>query len=374
MSWSQRLWRISGTDPSLFRKRILGTVFALLGIGIVMVYSSSFAYAEAYNGDPAFYFKRQLIFSLLGILAMVVGYKIPIEFWRRYGKWGMLLVLGLLGLVLVPGIGKQVGGARRWLSLGGINFQPSELAKLFLLIYSADLFSRKMEEKNSLLVDIREMFPVFIVFGIMAGLILLEPDLGTTVVCAGALFCLMWTAGFKLSHLISLLLISLPMVSALVLSAGYRRKRILAFLNPWADPRDAGYQIIQSQIALGSGGILGRGLGKGLQKLFYLPASHTDFIFAVIGEELGLLGTFLVLVLFFYLFVQGFGAGLQQRDPFRKLLIVGIMSLFAIETIINLGVNLGMLPPKGLPLPFVSYGGTAQVVNLFAVGILLRAI
>ncbi len=339
-----------------------------------MVYSSSFPYAEHSIGNSEYFLVRQVIFSFLGLIALFVGYSLDPELLRRSSRWLMLFSLILLGLVLVPGIGQQVGGARRWIRLGLLNFQPSELAQLVLLIYASDFFARKILERRGILTDLASMFPVFLIFGIMAGLILLEPDLGTTTVSAAALFCLMWGAGFRLSYVISLFLISLPLVSVLVFSSPYRKRRILAFLNPWADPQNAGFQIIQSQIALGSGGWFGKGLGKSIQKLFYLPAAHTDFIFAVIGEELGFIGTFLVLSLFFYLFVQGFAAMVRQKDPYRKLLILGIMSLLCLETIINLGVNLGLLPPKGLPLPFISYGGSAQIINMFAIGLVLRLV
>ncbi len=361
-------------DSKILRRRIFLTVLVLVCLGVVMVYSSSFPYAQEVYGNSEYFLIRQVFFSLVGLGAMFLGYSLDPDYLRKVSKPLMFISLLLLVLVLIPGIGVQVGGARRWIKLGMFNFQPSEFAQISLLIYAADLFSRKMQEKKGLLRDISSMIPVFLVFALMAGLILLEPDLGTAVVSAGALFALMWAAGFRLSYVISLLLVLLPLGAFLIFSSPYRRRRILAFLNPWADPQNTGFQIIQSQIALGSGGWLGRGLGQGLQKLFYLPASHTDFIFAVIGEEMGFLGTGLVLVLFFYLFVQGFAGMVRQRDPFKKLLLLGIMSLLCIETIINLGVNLGLLPPKGLPLPFVSYGGTAQILNLFAIGLVLRLV
>ncbi len=373
-NWYYLFCDLSNVDSKILRRRIFVTVLLLVCIGIVMVYSSSFPYAEHTIGNSEYFLVRQVMFSFLGLIALFVGYSLDPEFLRKISRWLMLFSLILLALVLVPGIGQQVGGARRWIRLGWFNFQPSELAQLVLLIYASDFFARKIRERRRILTDLASMFPVFLVFGIMATLILLEPDLGTATVSAAALFCLMWGAGFRLSYVISLILISLPLVSMLVFSSPYRRRRILAFLNPWADPRNTGFQIIQSQIALGSGGWFGKGLGKSIQKLFYLPAAHTDFIFAVIGEELGFVGTFFVLSLFFYLFVQGFAATVRQKDPYRKLLILGITSLLCLETIINLGVNLGLLPPKGLPLPFISYGGSAQIINMFAIGLVLRLV
>ncbi len=372
--WFRTIFAITDADSILLKKRLLVVTCLLLAIGLVMVYSSSFAYAQVSFNDPEYYFKRQFCYTLLGMVAMLMGYKLDLNWLRRNSKFLMILALGLLFLVLLPKVGREVGGARRWFSLGPVNFQPSEFAQLVILIYSADLLARRFEVEKKLLGDIRSMAPVFITLGIMGGLILLEPDLGTTVVSAGAVFCMMLVAGLRFSYIIGLFVISLPVAWLLIFSASYRRARILSFLNPWADPLNKGYQIIQSQIALGSGGIWGRGLGKGLQKLFYLPAAHTDFIFAVIGEELGLIGTLTVLLLFFYLFIQGFAGALKQKDVFRKLLIVGIVSLLFIETTINLGVNLGLLPPKGLPLPFISYGGTSQVVNMFTVGLLINLI
>ncbi len=372
--WYHLIWNLSDVDSKILRRRIFFTVLLLACIGLVMVYSSSFPYAYECHGDSEYFLVRQAIFSVVGLIAMFVGYSLDPELVRKSSKYLVVVALILLSLVFVPGLGREVGGARRWLRIGPFNFQPSELAQLVLLIYSSDFFARKMYERKGLLKDLSSMVPIFVIFTLMASLILIEPDLGTSAVSAAVLFCLMWSVGFSLSYVISLLLIGVPLIAILIFSSPYRRERILAFLNPWADPRNTGFQIIQSQIALGSGGWLGRGLGQGLQKLFYLPAAHTDFIFAVIGEELGFVGTFVVLFLFFYLFVQGFGAVVRQKDPYRKLLILGIMSLLCLETIINIGVNLGLLPPKGLPLPFVSYGGTSQVVNMFAIGLVLRLV
>ncbi len=366
------LFVLSGIDDALLKKRIFGAVFLLSFLGLVMVFSSSFAYADASFGSPFYFLIRQAIFLLVGYIAMFIGYKIPPDVLRRNSKLILLLSIVGLILVLIPGVGHQIGGARRWLSLGPFHFQPSELAQLAIIIYVADLFARRVEATRSMLSDITHMIPAFIVFGLIAGLVLLEPDMGTTIVTAMVLGIIMLVVGLRFSYLLSLLVISLPLAWFLIFSVSYRRARILSFLNPWADPLNRGFQIIQAQIALGSGGVFGRGLGHGLQKLFYLPAAHTDFIFAVIGEEFGILGTLFVVFVFFYLFVQGFLAAIRQKDLFRKLFITGLMGLLFLETIINLGVNVGLLPPKGLPLPFVSYGGTSCVINLFSIGILLR--
>ncbi len=372
MNLLRDLFALSGIDSSILKKRIFGTVLLLSFLGLVMVFSSSFAYADASFGSPFYFLIRQSLFLLVGYVAMFIGYKIPPDVLRRNSKPILLLSIVGLILVLVPGVGQQIGGARRWLALGAFHFQPSEFAQLAIIIYVSDLFARRLEATRSMLSDITHMIPAFIVFGLIAGLILLEPDMGTTIVTAMVLGIIMLVAGLRFSYLLSLFLISLPLAWFLIFSVSYRRARILSFLNPWADPLNKGFQIIQAQIALGSGGIFGRGLGHGLQKLFYLPAAHTDFIFAVIGEEFGILGTLFVVFVFFYFFVQGFLAAVRQKDLFRKLFVTGLMGLLFLETIINLGVNVGLLPPKGLPLPFVSYGGTSCVINLFSIGVLLR--
>ncbi len=372
MSWLKRWFLLTNDVETIWvKKRILSSVLLLVSIGIVMVYSSSFPYAKKVYGDPMFFFWRHLFFTGIGIIFMVIGFKIRSYAWRRVVKYLVIFCIVLLGLVLIPSIGRVAGGARRWISFLGLNFQPSELMLFVLVMYTADFISRKVEENMSWLENPFSYFPVYIVFGISSLLILLEPDLGTVVLAGIVISCMLWCSGISLRYVLGVGLVAVVSFWKLVLCVPYRCRRVMAFLNPWADPKDAGFQLVQSQIALGSGGILGRGLGCGLQKLFYLPAGHTDFIFAVIGEELGLVGTLFIVGLYLYLFVNGFILVMRQKDVFVRFVLIGILVLLMSKTTINLAVNVGLLPPKGLPLPFLSYGGTAQVMNFFMIGVLL---
>jgi len=275
----------------------------------------------------------------------------------------------LLLLVLIPGVGTETGGARRWFRLGHISLQPSELAQFALLIYLADVLSRKQAVMRSF---VHGFLPPAIVVGVLALLVLVQPDLGSAFSLAALAGCLGFIAKIRWSYLASVGLASMPALSWLILSADYRRRRLLAFLDPWADPRGSGFQIVQSYLALGGGGLLGVGLGRSVQKLFYLPGAHTDFIFAVLGEELGLLGTLAVVGLFLLFILLGVHVAVQTHDLFGKLLASGVTAMVGVEALINLCVVTGMIPTKGLPLPFLSYGGSSFMMTLVAVGLLLN--
>ncbi len=379
LSWLKRWYErfyfyviaISDVPARLIAMRITLITFALLAIGIVMVYSSSFVYAMEQFSDPYYFLKRELIFSVIGIIVFIFGAKVDLDFLRRIAKPMVIVSVILLILVLLPHIGRQVGGARRWLPLGPFNFQPSEFAQMALLVYASDYFARRHKIHKRYISDFRDMLPMFIVVGFVLGLIVIEPDLGTVIVTAGVFFLLIVVAGMRLLYLLSLLFVSAPIVYFLIFAVPYRRARVLSFLDPWKDPLNTGFQLIQSQIALGNGGIWGVGLGNSVQKMFYLPAAHTDFILSIIGEELGFVGVFSVVVLFLYLLLQGFAVVLRTKNIFNRFLALSMVCLIWIETVVNMGVSTGLLPTKGLPLPFVSYGGTSLVMDMFAMGVLI---
>jgi cell division protein FtsW len=275
----------------------------------------------------------------------------------------------LLVLVLVPPFGQSINGTRRWLRWGPISVQPTELAKLALVVYLADFLARRQAVIGNLW---RGILPPLMVTGGVAGLVLLQPDLGSAVAIVGVVLCMIFVAGARLAHLGMIGGLAVPVVALAVYMAPYRLRRVLTFLDPWADPRGAGFQIIQSYLALGGGGFLGRGLGESKQKLFYLPEPHTDFIFAVLGEELGFLGALATVVLFGILLWRGIRIGLRVADPFGALVAFGVTALLVNQAVVNLGVVVGVFPTKGLPLPFVSSGGSSLLVAMAAVGLLLN--
>ena len=352
------------------RISIMAVTFMLLMFGLVMVYSSSAIYASETFGDSLFFLKRHLIALGIGFIFSFLIMRLNCDYIRKYSKKILFFAIFLLILVNIPGIGKTVGGAKRWINLGQISFQPSEIAKFAILIYLADFIYRK----NNWIKDFFHGYlPPLTILGFTTLLILFEPDLGTaiTIVVIGIL--ILFVSGARLSHLMATILLSLPVLYFLIFNVPYRKRRLLVFLNPWMDKMGSGFQIVQSFLALGSGGLFGVGLGQSRQKLFFLPASHTDFIFSIIGEELGFIGTLLLVALFFVLIWQGMRAAFKVKDVFRKNLIFGIIFMIGFEVIVNIGVAIGLLPTKGLPLPFVSYGGTSLVMHMIAIGLLLNA-
>lgn len=342
---------------------------SLTCIGVVMVYSSSAIMAAERFHDGFYFLKRQLLYTLIGFVLMAVATYFNYKNWRKLAVISLLGSIVLLALLFVPGFGVRVGGAMRWLRLPGLTVQPAELVKLTLVLYLAHSLTRKREKVRSLL---KGYLPYMIVLGLLLGMLLKQPDLGSAIIIAGVALAMLIVAGVRWRYLLPTILMTLPVVYFLIMQVDYRRRRIMAFLDPWADPFDTGFQIIQSMVAFGKGGILGQGLGIGEQKLFYLPEAHTDFIFSVIGEELGLIGVLVVAALFLMLVLCGIRIALQCQEPFGRNLAFGLSFLIGLEAFVNLAVCMGLLPTKGLALPFISYGGTSLVVSLVAVGILLN--
>lgn len=348
---------------------LLLILFLLLGFGAVMIYSTSAIYAEERYGDSMFFLKRHLTWICIGLVGMLITWRFDYHILRKYSKILFFASIGLLMLVYMPGIGRTAGGARRWLVVKGLSIQPSEIAKLALIVYLADILTRKQRWVTEFW---KGLVPPLIAMGIMVGLILLQPDLGTAIEMCLVAFIILFIAGVRFQYLLTLGLSALPFLYIFIFSTPYRRNRILSFINPWKDPEGIGFQIVQSFVALGSGGLFGVGLGQSRQKLFYLPAAHTDFIFSIIGEELGILGALLVLSLFLAILWFGGRICLKALDLFGHFLALGIVSLISLQAIINIGVVTGSFPTKGLPLPFISYGGSSMAMYLIAFGILLN--
>jgi len=341
----------------------------LICIGIAMIYSSSGIYALQEMGDKTYFLGRHLLFLCIGVMAACAVMACDYRDLRPLTKPLMLFVIALLILVLIPWIGKASFGARRWFRIGSFNFQPSEFAKLAVLVYMADFLARKQNRIKNFLEG---FLPPIMVMGLLGLLIVRQPDLGNSMLIAVIILIMMFAAGARILHIGLLALLASPVLFLLVWMVPYRMRRIMAFINPWADAHGAGFQLSQSQIALGSGGIFGVGLGKSAQKLFYLPAAHTDFILSIIGEELGLLGTLAVVILFAAFIWQGARIVKRTVDPFGYYLAFGIIVLIGLQAVVNIGVSIGALPTKGLPLPFISYGGSALIFNMMAVGLLLN--
>lgn len=351
------------------RINLFTVTIMLMCIGIVMIYSSSSIYAWERYKDGFFFLKRHLLFMLIGAIFTFIVMCIDYHRLRRFAKPLLLISIFLLILVLIPGIGREVSGARRWFRFKFISFQPSELMNLALIVYVADFIARK---GNLIKSFFSGFLPPVCALGCCVFLVLVQPDLGTTVAISLVVFIMLFIAGTRLEYLISVLLVSLPALYLLIFSVPYRRARVIAFLNPWGDPKGTGFQIIQSQIALGSGGIFGAGLGHSKQKLFFLPAAHTDFIFSIIGEELGLLGTLAVITLFIIFIQQGIKIIKNAPDRFGYFLALGLVLMITVKAAINIGVSCGVLPTKGLPLPFISYGGSSFIFDMVSVGILIN--
>ena len=350
-------------------RAILIITFFLVAAGLIMIYSASAIFAGDRFGDQYYFFKRQMMWAGIGFFMMAAASFLRLELLQKLAK-PFLIITGLsLVLVLFPGVGTKIGGARRWLRFGMFSFQPAEMAKLALIIYSAGFLSMKMEVLN----NFREgVLPLLIVLGAAIALILKQPDLGTAVLIGSIVLVMMFIAGVPLRYLAILGLGSAPVFALLIFKVSYRWRRILVFLNPWEDPSNTGYQITQSLIALGSGGIIGVGLGKSVQKLYYLPESFTDFIFSIIGEEAGFVGTFCILLLMAVFICNAVKISRGAANPFAYLLGMGLTVMIGLQAIIHMGVVTSCLPTKGLPLPFVSFGGSSLVVNMIAVGLLVN--
>jgi cell division protein FtsW len=346
-------------------RALVGTVLALLSFGVVMVFSSGAVFAAKKYGDSTYFLKRELVYAVLGLGAMAVASRTDYSVYRRAAY--PLLFLSVACLAAVLKIGSRAGGAIRWFRLGPLSFQPSELAKFALAVYLAFLLARKAEKVRVFSIG---FLPPLLVTGLLMGLLLKQPDLGTAVIFGAVALGLLFIAGTRTSYLILAVLVAAPAGWKFIVSTPFRMRRMLAFLDPWAFRRDVGYQITESLISVGSGGLTGMGLGDGRQKLFFLPEAHTDFILSIVGEELGLLGIAFIVAAFALLVWRGLRAAFRARDMFGCYLAFAITAMFGLQALVNIGVVLGSLPTKGLPLPFISYGGTSLVMSLFMAGVL----
>jgi len=346
---------------------LIGIVAVLNVIGLVMVLSASSVVALTSTGSAWYFFQRQLLWALLAVVAFVVVAHTAEETWRRLARPLLVGSTALLVVVLVPGIGIYVSGSRRWLGIDAWRFQPSELAKLALLLFAADLITRREHE----LGDWRRVLrPIMCVLAAVAGLVYLEPDLDSTLLLAVIVGAVLVVGGIRLRHLMVIASVGCAFASALVVAAPYRRARLLTFLHPEADVSNTGYQILQSLIAFGSGGWTGSGLGAGRAKWHFLPNAHTDFIFSVIGEELGLFGSLLVLSLFVAFAVIGIRIALRASTRFGSILAAGVTVWIVVQAAINICGTIGLLPVSGIPLPFVSFGGSSLVFTMIGAGML----
>jgi cell division protein FtsW len=355
-----------GLSPDPF---LLAVVLLILTVGVAMVTSSSYIIAAGKFSDGLYFAKKQGLAMLLGLGIMYLFSMVNPNFWRRAALPLMGISMILLALVFVPGLGVEMGGSRRWLRLpAGFFLQPSEIIKYALIMFIAGSLAKKGEGIRDFAVG---FLPHVLVMGIVVFFILRQPDFGTAVILTIVGFLMLFVAGGRLQHLLGCAVLCLPFLYQVAISAPYRLARINSYLNPWHDPMGAGYHIIQSLVAFGCGGFWGVGVGNGMQKLFYLPQPHTDFIFAVVGEEMGLVGVIFVILLFYLLICRGLAVAIRSGDSFQRYLAFGITSLIGLQAVVNMAVTMGMLPTKGLPLPLVSVGGTSLVMNLAGIGILM---
>jgi len=351
---------------------VTGAVAALLLIGLVMVASASIGVSDRESGQPFFYFERQLIYVGMGLLAAIVAIAIPTSVWEKYSIYLLGGAFLLLLLVLVPGVGHEVNGSRRWVRLGFMNFQVSELARVMLLTYIASYAVRRADELSS---DFKGFMKPVAVLVAAAVLLLAEPDFGAATVLMATGLVVLFLAGARLHHLAVPIVLGVGAMGALAVTSAYRLRRLTAFRNPWDDPFDSGFQLVQSLIAIGRGEWFGVGLGSSVQKLFYLPEAHTDFVFAVIAEEFGFIGVVVVVGLFAVLVGRALAISRNAADAgltFQSYLAAAIGAWLGLQAFVNIGVNMGLLPTKGLTLPLLSYGGSSMLVTLGWIGVLLR--
>ena len=351
---------------------VTGAVAALLLIGLVMVASASIGVSDRESGQPFFYFERQLIYVGMGLLAAIVAIAIPTSVWEKYSIYLLGGAFLLLLLVLVPGVGHEVNGSRRWVRLGFMNFQVSELARVMLLTYIASYAVRRADELSS---DFKGFMKPVAVLVAAAVLLLAEPDFGAATVLMATGLVVLFLAGARLHHLAVPIVLGIGAMGALAVTSAYRLRRLTAFRNPWDDPFDSGFQLVQSLIAIGRGEWFGVGLGSSVQKLFYLPEAHTDFVFAVIAEEFGFVGVVVVVGLFAVLVGRALAISRNAADAgltFQSYLAAAIGAWLGLQAFVNIGVNMGLLPTKGLTLPLLSYGGSSMLVTLGWIGVLLR--
>ena len=366
LPWSGSSERSPGR-PSADGTVLMITVL-LAAMGLVMVYSASAVVAESRFHDSVYFLKRQVAWLGCGFVLLQVASRLDYRLWRKLALPILGLTAVLLLIVLIPALGVVAKGARRWLHIGPISVQPAEMAKLAIVLYLAAYLARKEGRIQHLLSG---FFPPLMVVGLLSGLIVMQPDLGTVLVMGLVTLGLLFLAGAQMKHLAGLVLCAIPLVAVAIWKSPYRLQRLLVFLDPGKDPTGAGFQVNQSFLAFGSGGPFGVGLGEGKQKLFFLPEAHTDFVLALVGEELGLVGTAAIMILFAVLTFKGFQIAARARDPFGRYLGLGITLLIGVQALINAAVVTGLLPTKGLTLPLVSYGGSSLLVTLLCLGVLL---
>lgn len=367
MPWLWSRSRPSKRVPIDHTLLVITIVLAL--IGLVMVFSASAVVAGSRFHDEGYFLKRQIVWLALGFLLMQVLSRIDYVWWKRLAIPLLGVTTLLLVLVLVPSIGVAAKGGRRWLHVGPVLVQPAELAKLVLLVYVAAYLAKREETITRFWGG---LLPPLLVFGVVGGLVLLERDLGTVVIMGLTVMGLLFLGGARVAHLLGLSVAGLVAMTVLVVGSSFRLQRVMVFLAPWKDPTNAGFQITQSFLAFGHGGVFGVGLGEGRQKLFFLPEAHTDFVLALVGEELGLLGTASIILLFALFVIRGFYIAARARMPFGRYLGMGITLLIGVQALINASVVTGLVPTKGLTLPFVSYGGSSLATCMAGVGMLLN--
>ncbi len=362
-------WDENTVRRTRFDYPLLVAVVLLTCLGLTMVFSSSAVLAQERFGDSLYFLKKMMLYAVLGFGLMYLVMHIPYYAWKKVVYPLLIVSLLIASLTLFSGWGVTVGGAKRWLALGPITFQPSEIAKIAIIIFMAYSLEKKSDKMDRFTIGI---LPNLIIPGLLILFVLMGKDLGTSFVLALLILILLFLGGARTKHLALLSLAALPILYRLVTQEGYRMRRVLSFLNPWSDRYGAGFQVIQSFLAFNEGGVIGKGLGAGQQKLFYLPEAHTDFIFSVLGEELGLIGVVLTIGLFLFLLYRGLRIAAKSPDLFGRYTALGIVVLVGVQSILNMGVVMGLLPTKGLVLPFVSYGGSALLTLLAAMGVLLN--
>lgn len=348
---------------------LLLVTLILVTMGTAMIYSSSSIIALEKFKDGQYFLKKQILFVFMGLIALVMLSKIPYVQLKKYAYPGIAVCILLLALLFVPNVGSKRGGATRWMDLGLFSFQVTEMVKIALVVFLAHFLSRKVHQLKKFTRGI--LLPLSITSVIIA-LVLLQPDFGTAVIMATILLLMLCLAGSQMKHLLILAMVFLPVGALLIWQRGYRLARLTAFLDPWKDAGNTGFQIIQSLLSFGSGGAFGKGLGDGMQKLFYLPEPHTDFILSIIAEETGFVGVTIVIVLFAIFIFRGFMIAVKAPDLFGSLLAAGLTMVIALGAFINIAGVMGLIPLKGLALPFLSYGGSSFIMSMTAVGILLN--
>lgn len=346
---------------------LLLTLLALMGVGLVQVYSSSYVFAIEYYNDGLFFFKKQLLFTIIGMAAMMGMIWIPIDKIKKYGWMSWFVAAGLIVLTMIPGIGVKVGGAYRWIQVPlGFRIEPAEILKLTFVLLLATFITRYKG------FQLKRLFSWSLCIFIPMILVLKQPDFGTFALIMAVGFCLLFAFGLPWAAIIATISVAIPAFYVIVMSVSYRRDRVLAFLDPWSEAHQKGFQVIQSMLSFHSGGLWGSGLGQGQGKLFFLPEAHTDFTLAVLGEEMGFMGLFVVMSLYGFLVFRCFQLSLKTDDKFQKAVCLGIALTFGLTVIINAGMSMGLLPTKGMALPFLSYGGSSLIASCVMFGLMLN--